>query len=103
MGNEERTVQLVFAVIATLAFILVLYRHRLVGNDDREKPRRLFIDILLVTMGFELVFDSLAEIDRGGPYHDFFRVLAFVTRGMLMAGAIALAATMKSYPVASRR
>jgi uncharacterized membrane protein YadS len=87
-------VQLVFAVVATMAFILILFRHRTVVRDIHEYNRRLLIDILLVTMGFELLFDSLAELDHKGPYAEWFQVMALVTRGMLMAGALALAGSV---------
>jgi hypothetical protein len=95
---DEREIQLVLATLGLAAFVtLLLARYRLHRRwHQRDMSRLLLIDSLLVIAGLELVADALTELHApGDPWHQAFTAIAFACRGALVAGGIALAATLE--------
>lgn len=93
---DERVVQLVLATIGLAAFTLLLVeRYRVHRLERRDMSRLLLIDGLLVIVGIELVADALHEFGLVEPWGDAAQAVAFAARGALVAGGIALAATLE--------
>ena len=92
----EAEVQLVLAGMALCAFVvLALDRVRLSRRfTERDMGRLLLIDGLLLIAGVELVADAIHELNVGSPWEAATNVVAFACRGALVAGAIALVATI---------
>ena len=93
---SEAQVQLILALVALAAFIvLVLDRARLCRRfPERDMARLLLIDALLMVAGIELVADALHELNLASPWTAATNVIAFACRGALVAGALALVATV---------
>lgn len=92
----EHIAQLTLALGSAIAFLFLLIER--VGSfprsslDDQIVRRFLLVDGLLLIAGIELVADALHDIDPTAPV---IGAVAFACRGAIMAGAIALALTVK--------
>jgi hypothetical protein len=96
---DEHVVQLGLAIVGFVAFVVLLVsRWALYHRHERRRDmsRLLLIDALLVIAGLELVADALTELHPGADVlHGAFTAVAFACRGALVAGAIALVATLE--------
>lgn len=82
----------VFAMGASIA--LIGLRIRLNGLHSAARRRYLFMDILILLAALEMVIDSLADV---GDEADPFRFIATLTRGMVVAGIVALLISFPQY------
>ncbi len=96
MSPFEHAFQLALALASLAAFVVLLVER--VSNTPRRSMdeylvrRFLLVDALLVIAGIELLTDAIHEIDPGNIV---VAGLVFACQGAIMAGAIALAATVK--------
>jgi uncharacterized membrane protein len=89
-------VQLVLAVIGFGAFVILLVSRYYLSHRYRRRDmaRLLLIDSLLVIAGAELVADALVSFAPEGITREAALAVAFACRGALVAGGVALVATI---------
>lgn len=94
---DERFAQVVLAFLGLIAFLVLLVsRYRLSHRYRmRDMGRLMLIDSLLVVAGLELVADALDAYAYPGLWHPVAEAVAFACRGALVAGGIALVATIR--------
>lgn len=94
MTTDGAVVELVLSIAGFTAFVVLFIArwemHRL--RQRRKEARLIFVDALLVIAGVELVADALTGF--GEPWILPATAIAFVCRGALVAGGVALAATV---------
>ena len=93
---DDRLVQLGLAIIGVVSFVILLGSRFVLSRRYRQRDmgRVLLIDSLLVVSGLELVADALTAYAPAGLWYLAAQAVAFACRGALVAGAIALVATI---------
>ena len=96
VGIDDRLVQFALAVIGLVAFLILLFSRYLLSHRYRMRDmgRLILIDSLLVIAGLELLADALNAYAFGGLWQPVTTAVAFACRGALVAGGIALVATI---------
>ena len=93
---DDRIVQLGLSIIGLISFVVLLVFRSLLSRRYRmrDMSRLILIDSLLVIAGLELVADALDSYSFPGLWHPVTTAIAFACRGALVAGGIALVATI---------
>jgi hypothetical protein len=101
---DEHVLQLILATVGAVGFLaLFIARLGVPWGTGLLTNRLLLVDALLVVAGVELVADALHDIDLGEVCNSLSTLVAYACRGALIAGSIALLATLDGHRVMLRR
>lgn len=94
--DVEHVAELALALIGATAFVILFAARVRLSHEyvAAARPRLMLVDLLLVIVGIELVADALHGLGLQPPFDGIATVIAFASRGALVAGAIALAASV---------